>query len=86
MNFEQIVSALESKKIPCVVFQDENSDVTIEFGFNWPEYLIDEVKNVLDNNTFNTISLCGSSYGGTRVKEATIAEGTKAYHGELNKW
>lgn len=86
MSFEQIVKALEGKEIPCVIFQDDRNNITIEFGYNWPECLMDDVKSVLDNITFNTISLCGSEYGSERVKEATIAGGTKVYRGELNKW
>lgn len=79
MNFEQIVDALENKKIPCVVFQDDRNNITIEFGFNWPERLVDDIRNVLDDKTYNVISLCGSEYGSERVKEATIAGGRKNY-------
>ena len=85
MNFEQIVKALESKQIPCVVSQDDHSNVTIEFGFNWPHELVDSVRSLLDKDTFYTVNLCGSSYGGTRVKETTIAGGTQIYYG-YNKW
>jgi hypothetical protein len=86
MSFEQIVEVLESKKVPCVVFQDDRNNITIEFGYNWPEYLVDEVRSVLDDKTYNVVSLCGSEYGSDRVKEATIANGKQEYRGEINKW
>jgi hypothetical protein len=85
MNFEQIVDALENKKIPCVVSQDDNSNVTIEFGFNWPEDLMYSVRSILDTATFDTVSLCGSEYGRTRIKEVTISNGKQDYFG-YNKW
>ena len=90
-TFAQIVSILEAGKIPCVLKQyNRNGDIefSVEFGFNWPEHLMDEVDTAFAEAGFNVpnnVSFCGDSCGGDMVAKKIIAGGQQNYMG-WNKW
>jgi len=85
LTFQQIVARLEAAKIPCTVKRyGYNSGITysIEFGFNWPEELVDAVDKAFDaygETVPSYVDLCGSSEGGDVTAKKTIAGGPKNY-------
>jgi len=85
LDFLQIVNRLEKAQIPCRVkrygYNDEIS-YSIEFGFNWPEELVEAVDKAFDafgNKVPSYVSLCGSSHGDDMTASKTIAGGPKSY-------
>ncbi len=85
-TFSQIAEILESAKIPCVLkqYQYENGSTqfSVEFGFNWPEELMQDVDAAFAKAGFSVPSnmdFCGDSCGPDIVAKRSIAGGQKRY-------
>jgi hypothetical protein len=92
-TFGQIAAILEAGKIPCTLkqfdFENGTTDFYIEFGFNWPEQLMEDVDKAFAKAGFNVpsnVEYCGDICGGGMVAKTSIAGGKKCYFGEVNKW
>jgi hypothetical protein len=91
LTFQQVVARLEEAKIPCIVKRgvfNDNIEYTIEFGTNWPEYLVELVDKAFEaqgEKVPDYINLCGHSFNENTTDEKTIAGGPKQYSG-YNKW
>jgi hypothetical protein len=85
LTFQQVVARLERANIPCRVKRygyNENITYSIEFGFNWPEELVDAVDKAFDaygERVPTYVSLCANSHGGEMTGSKTIAGGPKDY-------
>lgn len=85
-TFAQIAAVLEAGKIPCILkeYRYENGDTqfSVEFGFNWPEELMDDVYTAFAKAGFSVPSnmdFCGDSCGPDMVAKKRIAGGQKNY-------
>jgi hypothetical protein len=85
-TFSQIAEILESAKIPCILkeYQYENgtTNFSIEFGFNWPEQLMDDVYHAFAKWGFpvpTNIEFCSDSCGPDMIARKKIAGGQKDY-------
>ena len=92
-TFRQIAEILEAGKIPCTLkqynYENGTTNFSIEFGFNWPEELMDAVDTAFAKAGFNVpsdIDFCGESCGPNMIAKISIAGGKKCYFGEVNKW
>jgi hypothetical protein len=85
LSFQQIIARLEAAKIPCEVKRygyDENITYSIEFGFNWPEELVEAVDKAFDaygDKVPSYVGLCAESCGGDMTARKTVAGGPKRY-------
>ena len=91
-TFTQIATILESAKIPCNVkeykYENDTNTFSVEFGFNWPEHLMEDVDKAFAKAGFHipsNIDFCGDSCGPNTVAKRKIAGGPKNYFG-YNKW
>lgn len=91
-DFTQIAAILEASKIPCVLkeyrYENDSTQFSIEFGFNWPEYLVDDVDSAFAKAGFSVptnVDLCGDSCGPNLIAKRSIAGGQQSYFGN-NKW
>jgi hypothetical protein len=86
LTFAQIVARLEAAKIPCTVKRygyHENVTYSIEFGFNWPEELVEAVDKAFDaygDIVPSYVDLCAESCGGDMTAKQSIAGGPKTYY------
>ena len=85
-TFSQIAEILESAKIPCILkeLRYENGDThfSIEFGYNWPDYLMDDVEAAFAKWGFSVpanVEFCGDSCGPDMIAKKKIAGGQKDY-------
>ena len=91
LTFQQIVERLEAAKIPCNVKRfgyNDNINYAIEFGFNWPEELVEAVDKAFDtygDKVPDYVNLCGSIVSDNMTANKKIAGGPKMYYG-YNKW
>jgi hypothetical protein len=89
MTFDQVVANLTAAKIPCNVkhyqYENGNTEYSVEFGFNWPEELVEAVDNAFGGMAPDYISLCAESCGPDVLAKARIAGGPQSYMG-YNKW
>lgn len=83
LSFQEIVSLLEAAKLPCTVkqYQYENGSTqySIEFGFNWPDDLVEAVGKAFGGIVPSYIHLCADSCGPELVARKSIAGGPKRY-------
>ena len=91
-TFTQIAAVLEAGKIPCILkeYRYENGDTnfSVEFGFNWPEELMDAVDAAFAKAGFSlpsNLDFCGDSCGPNMIAKRSIAGGQQNYMG-YNKW
>ena len=88
-TFSQIVEILESAKIPCILkqyrYMDESTVFSIEFGFNWPEHLMEDVEKAFGGRIPTYVDLCGDSCGPDLIAQKKIAGGQKNYF-HLESW
>ena len=91
-TFTQIAAILEAGKIPCILkeyhYENGTTNFYIEFGFNWPEELMDAVETAFTKAGFSVpsnVEFCGDSCGGGMVAKKKIAGGQQNYMG-YNKW
>ena len=92
ITFSQIAEILDSAKIPCILkeYRYENGDTrfSIEFGFNWPEQLMDDVYHAFAKWGFSVptnVDFCGDSCGPDMIAKKSIAGGQKNYL-HLERW
>jgi hypothetical protein len=85
-TFSQIAEILELAKIPCILkqyrYENGSTQFSVEFGFNWPEELMDDVDAAFARAGFrvpNNIDFCGDSCGPDMVAKRKIAGGQKRY-------
>jgi len=92
LTFQQVVARLEKANIPCTVKRygyDDEITYSIEFGFNWPEELVEQVDKAFEwygEKVPDYIGLCGSSISDNMTANKKIAGGPKLYSGCYNKW
>ena len=89
LTFAEVVATLEAAQIPCIVkhYVYENGDTrySIEFGFNWPEELVDAVDNAFGGTAPDYVSMCADSSGPNEVARKKIAGGQQNYR-HLPSW
>lgn len=73
--FEAAKQALVKAQVPCRL-KDTDRELVIEFGWNWPESLVDQVYRALPN--FKG-SLCAEQHGGAINQSVDIAGGPRRY-------
>ena len=85
-TFTQIAAILEAGKVPCILkeyhYENGTTNFYIEFGFNWPEELIEAVETAFAKAGFSVpsnVEYCGDSCGGGMVAKKKIAGGQKNY-------
>ena len=85
-TFSQIAEILDSAKIPCILkeYRYENGDTnfSIEFGFNWPDELMEQVHAAFAAAGYSVpsnIEFLADSCGGGMVARRKIAGGQKDY-------
>lgn len=90
-TFSQIAEILTAGKIPCTFkeYRYENGDTrfSIEFGFNWPEELVDQVDAAFAKAGFrvpSNVGLCADSCGPNLIAKRSIAGGPQRYSG--HRW
>lgn len=92
LSFQQVVARLEEAKIPCNVKRigdTEDVQYTIEFGTNWPEYLVEDVDKAFETygeKVPNYINLCGHSFSENTTAQKEIAGGPRTDYNGWNKW
>lgn len=86
LDFGQIVARLEAAKIPCTVKRygyHEDVSYSIEFGYNWPEELVQAVDKAFDDyageKVPSYVGLCARSVGDDMTAKKDIAGGPKDY-------
>lgn len=91
-TFSQIAEILTAGKIPCILkeyrYENGTTNFYIEFGFNWPEELMDQVDAAFAKAGFSVpsnVEFCGDSCGGGMVAKRSIAGGQKNYM-HLHRW
>ena len=85
-TFSQIAEILTAGKIPCILkeYSYENGDTrfSVEFGYNWPDYLMDDVEAAFAKAGFSVpsnVEFCGDSCGPNMIAKKKIAGGQKDY-------
>jgi len=89
LSFQEVAAILDNAKIPCILkqykFENGDTEFSIEFGFNWPEELVDAVDKAFGGSTPSYVGLCGDSCGPDMVAKKTIAGGQQNYF-HLDRW
>ena len=85
-TFSQIAEILESAKIPCILkqyrYENGSTQFSVEFGFNWPEELMQDVDAAFAKaglSVPSNMGFCGDSCGPDMVAKKKIAGGQKRY-------
>jgi hypothetical protein len=92
LTFQQVVARLEKANIPCTVKRygyDDEITYSIEFGFNWPEELVEQVDKAFEwygEKVPDYVGLCGSSFRDNMTAKKTIAGGPRTDYNGWNKW
>lgn len=88
LSFQEVVSLLEAAKIPCAVkhyeYENGSTQYSIEFGFNWPEELVESVDKAFGGTVPSYIDLCADSCGPNLIARKSVAGGPKRYSGLYN--
>ena len=83
LSFQEVVNILEAAKIPCIVkrYEYESGSIrySIEFGFNWPTELVEDVAKAFGGQIPSYVDVCGDSCGPTMTARKKIAGGQKDY-------
>jgi hypothetical protein len=83
LSFQQVAAILEEAKIPCILkeyrYENGNTEFSIEFGFNWPEYLYSDTVKAFGGSLPSNVSLCSDSCGPDMIARKSIAGGQKNY-------
>jgi hypothetical protein len=86
LTFQQVVAILEEAKIPCILkeyrYEDDSTQFSIEFGFNWPEQLMSDVYDAFSkagHRVPRNLDLCADSCGPDMIARKKIAGGQKSY-------
>ena len=89
LTFQEVVNLLEAAKIPCILkqyrYENGSTEFSIEFGFNWPEELVEAVDKAFGGWYPSYVSLCGDSCGPDLVAKKSIAGGPKTYY-SFERW
>ena len=85
-TFSQIAAILEAGKVPCILkeyhFENGNINFYVEFGFNWPDELMEQVHAAFaaaGHSVPSNIEFLADSCGGGMVARKKIAGGQKDY-------
>jgi hypothetical protein len=86
LSFQQVAAILEEANIPCILkqyrYEDDSTQFSIEFGFNWPEQLMDDVYTAFSkagHRVPRNLDLCADSCGPDMIARKSIAGGQKRY-------
>lgn len=91
-TFSQIAEILTAGKVPCILkqYRYENGDTrfSVEFGFNWPEELMEQVDAAFAKAGLrvpSSVEYCGDSCGPDLIAKKSIAGGPKTYY-SYERW